>query len=180
MKTIPSAIGIRGLRLGFTYIIQCGSSQRIGSSTNVDEVVASEATARLLIAWPGDEFDHAKNLMHHSLDRFRNAPGQFQIPAEMLQWICSLDDREFGAWLTETDCDIRAVGWDFPRVFSRDTRLWRCVFFPESNRVAWSMVASSTKPDYSVIEKLWLQDSRAFNSAWLGTPQKYGARSFEI
>lgn len=165
--------------MGFCYLIAVNGHQKIGRSINVDGVLANarrfDASARLITCWPSLDSVHAEKILHSGLKRWRVENEQFQMPEDVIKWIASLDDREFAEWYYETDCDDRAIGWNFPRIFLHgETRMWASVFFPRTDVVAWAMIGSKTKPEYSLVENLWLQDSRGFNSVWMGRPQKFG------
>jgi hypothetical protein len=171
-----------GFDVGFIYLIALGDHQKIGRSSNVDGVLASarrfDASARLVVCWPGPNCAEHEKEIHEGLKIFRVQNEQFKLPADALRWVAALDDREFGAWSTEAFCDARSIGWEFPRIYlGGEKRMWTCAYFPESDRVAWGLVASDKKPDYSLIEKAWEQNPRAFNSAWLGRPEKLRAMS---
>lgn len=180
MNKATEGITMRGRQIGFCYLVSVSGHQKIGRSTNVDGVLANarrfDASARLISCWPTEDCVQVERIIHDGLARYRVENEQFNLTTDTLQWIASLCDREFGAWVTETGCDERATGWEFPRVFIAGARkrLWPCLFFPETDTAAWAMVASDTKPDYATVERLYLQDSRTFNSVWLGRPQKFG------
>ncbi len=182
MNTIRDDIRIMDQPVSFCYLIAVGAHHKIGHSKSVDGVLASarrfDASARLVSCWPGPNRRETEKTLHDGLKQFRVQNEQFELPTDALKWIASLDDREFAAWEKESNCDARAIGWDFPRVFTvEEKRVWASVYFPESGAVSWGMFASDTKPDYDVLERGYLQDHRGFNSAWLGRPKKFQAVS---
>lgn len=179
MNKINPELSIRGDEVGFCYIIAVNSHQKIGQSVNVDGVIANarrfDASARLLTCWPCTKQSSVEAIVHSGLKKWRTENEQFKMPEEVIQWIASLCDREFGQWVWETGADDRAIGWEFPRVYMNGkTRVWPCVYFPKPDVVAWAMVVSELKPEYSTLEKMWFQNPSGFNSAWLGRPQKFG------
>jgi hypothetical protein len=182
MNRILPGLTVGGFPVGFVYVLQTTTHQKIGKSVNVDGVIAQakrfDAGVRLLTCWPLPDYEAAETTIHEGLKQWRLNGEQFQIPTEKLNWICSLCDREFGCWLTETNCDARAIGWEFPRVYTpQNKRAWRVSYYSENDRVDWAMIVSECNPDYGTRESLFRQSSKAFNSAWLGTPRKYAAQT---
>jgi hypothetical protein len=111
-------------------------------------------------------------LIHDGCSKWRLEGEQFRFPDEVLSWLCSLDDREFGKW-NETNFDPRFIGFEHPRYFGAgddEKRGWQCVFFPEVDTIAWSIVLGRHRPDWSEREKMWLQDPRGFTAFQFAAP----------
>ncbi len=173
MNKVPATITLDGSPVGFIYLVAVGQHYKIGHSINVEGVLAAagrfDASARLISCWPTCDQVMVEGIVHKGLARYRVEREQFNLPAEIVQWIASLDDREFHAWVDESGCDERTIGWRFPRMFNTEgIRGWSCLYFPETDCFAWAMVVKKEKPSYSFIEKAWMQDSRGFRSTWLG------------
>jgi hypothetical protein len=170
MNTFPTDILWRGSHGGFTYLLKCATHYKIGKSRCCEGVIQNarrfDASIRLLTCWP--YFD-AEGELHKGLKQYRISNEQFALPDDVAQWICSLDDREFGEWWSVTGFDARTIGWNFPRVFSRDNdRGWSCLYHPKTDAAAWGMVLSKTKPEYSDLEKIYRQHPRVFRNVFLG------------
>lgn len=178
MNKIDPRLTIGGNEVGFIYLIGFNTQQKIGKSTNVEATLAQarrfDSSARLLTCWPMVDPIDVEKRIHKGLEKYRQELEQFQLPDETQRWLCQLDDREFAAWETETACDVRTVGWEFPRVHHFEgLRCWACVYFPKSEYVAWAMTVLGAKPQYSMLEQMWLTDHKGFKSVWLGHPRRF-------
>lgn len=179
MNKIDSSIKIHGNSCGFVYILKTSAHYKIGHSRNVDGTVACaqrfDAGVRLVTCWPTGNPKDIEGILHSGLADYRREGEQFELPDKVVQWVASLDDREFGGWASEHHCDPRSIGWDFPRVYSEggSRRMWPCLLFPENDRVSWAMIGHDGKPDYSLVENLWATNPIGFNSFWLGRPLKW-------
>lgn len=185
MNKIGPNVLIHGKRVGFCYLLDCRGHQKIGRSSNVDGVIANarrfDASVNLVSCWPSIQFVEQEAIIHKGLQKWRIENEQFRLPPEVVQWMANLDDREFAAWVYETECDERTIGWEFPRVFANGkNRAWACLMFPESDVISWGIFIGETKPDYSFLEKAWLQDSRGFRSSWIKPLNLPGRNSYKI
>lgn len=180
-KSNPEILMV-GAPIGFCYLLAVNGHQKIGHSMNVDGVLSNarrfDASARLLTCWVTHCHVEGEKILHEGLKKWRIENEQFQLPPEVVQWLASLDDHEYSNWVDEGDGDPRTIGYDFPRMYYSGKRIWRCVFYPKSDSFAWTRFIGYLKPDYSVLERLWAQDSRAFQTVSLGVPASFVAANF--
>lgn len=171
-KSNPN-IKVFGREVGFVYVLAIAGHYKIGKSCNVDAVVTQagrfDRSSRLLTCWPSPDYSKEEAYLHESLKAWRLEGEQFDIPSDALRWIVSLDDDEFSAWLGDTNGSSELIGHHFPRIRTPDgLRGWKCHFYPSSNTLAKACVVQREKPDYSTVERLYLQDDRGFRSVLYG------------